>query len=41
MVDNLSLLISHGMLVFLVWRLMSLRDPEEPGIIRHVPDQKK
>lgn len=35
MVDNLALLISHGMLVYMVWRLMGLRDPEEIGRVRH------
>jgi hypothetical protein len=40
MVDNLALLISHGMLFALIWRLMSLRDPEEPGLLRHRPDKK-
>jgi len=40
MVDNLALLLSHGMMFVLVWRLMSLRDPEEPGLLRHRPDKK-
>lgn len=41
MVDTFSLLVSHGMLVALVWRLMLLRDPEEPGIVRYHPEKKK
>jgi len=40
MVDNVSLLLSHGTLIWLIWRLMRLRDPEEPGLIRHLPDKK-
>lgn len=40
MVDTFALLLSHGMLVFLVWRLMTLRDPEEAGAIRHLPEKK-
>lgn len=40
MVDTISLLLSHGMMIAVVWRLMTLRDPEEPGMIRHVPDKK-
>lgn len=39
MVDNLSLLLSHGMLVILILRLMTIRDPEEAGKIRHVAGQ--
>lgn len=41
MVDTISLLVSHGMLVALVWRLTSLRDPEEPGTIRYQPGKNK
>lgn len=29
MVDTFSMLVSHGMLLFVVWRLLKTRDPEE------------
>ena len=35
MVDALSLLISHGMLVYVLWRLIGLRDPDEKSVLRH------
>lgn len=41
MVDAVALLLSHSFLIYLVWKLMSLRDPEDQGVIRHVPDKKK
>lgn len=41
MVDAFSLVVSHGMLVFVVWRLMMLRDPDEPVNARFRPGPKK
>lgn len=41
MVDSLALLLSHGLLIAVIWRLMSLKDPEEKGVIRYVPEKKK
>lgn len=35
MVDAFSLLISHGMLVYVIWRLMGMRDPDEKSVLRH------
>ena len=35
MVDALSLLISHSMLVYVIWRLMGMRDPDEKIAQRH------
>ncbi len=29
MVDAFSMLVSHGMLLYVVWRLLKLRDPDE------------
>jgi hypothetical protein len=40
MVDAFSLLVSHGMLVFVIWRLMVLRDPEDRPDIRLRPTGK-
>ena len=37
MVDTLSMLISHGMLLYVVWRLLNLRDPDERGATRFRP----
>ena len=34
MVDAFSLVVSHGMLVFVIWRLMTLRDPEDQAAVR-------
>lgn len=31
MVDAVSMLISHGMLLYVVWRLLKLRDPDAPS----------
>ena len=41
MVDAFSLLVSHGMIAFVVWRLMSLRDPDAEADIRRNPDARK
>lgn len=41
MVDAFSLVVSHGMLVFVVWRLLTLRDPDEPANVRFRPSAKK
>lgn len=30
MVDAFSMLVSHGMLLYVVWRLLKLRDPDTP-----------
>jgi hypothetical protein len=34
MVDAFTMLVSHGMLLFVLWRLLKLRDPDEPGGVR-------
>jgi len=34
MVDAFSLLVSHGMLAFVIWRLLVERDPDEAGSAR-------
>ncbi len=31
MVDLFSILVSHGMIAFVVWRLLKTRDPEATG----------
>ena len=41
MIDALALGISHGMLVFVVWRLMWLRDPDVRPDVRFRPTPKK
>lgn len=41
MIDALALLVSHGMLVFVVWRLMWLRDPDAKADVRFRPVAKK
>jgi len=40
MVDAFSLLVSHGMLAFVIWRLLVQRDPDETGNVRVRPDAK-
>lgn len=40
MVDAFSLLVSHGMLAFVIWRLLVQRDPEETGNARFRPGAK-
>jgi hypothetical protein len=40
MVDNFSMLVSHGMLLFVLWRLLKLRDPEERPASRFHPDAR-
>jgi|GEM_PF-4946759 len=40
MVDNFSMLISHGMLLFVLWRLLKLRDPEERNDTRFQPRRR-
>lgn len=37
MVDNLALLISHGALLYVIWRIATARDPEDRGDIRFTP----
>ena len=37
MVDAFSLLVSHGMLAFVIWRLLVQRDPDETGNVRVRP----
>lgn len=41
MVDAFSLLVSHGMLVFVIWRLMLLRDPDRQPDRRFRPADRK
>jgi hypothetical protein len=41
MIDALALVVSHGMLVFVIWRLMWLRDPDAQPDVRLRPSAKK
>lgn len=41
MVDAFSLLVSHGMLVVVIWRLMLLRDPDRQPDRRFRPVDRK
>ena len=41
MIDALALVVSHGMLLFVVWRLMWLRDPGAQPDVRIRPVSKK
>jgi hypothetical protein len=40
MVDAFSLLVSHGMLAYVIWRLLVQRDPDEGGNFRIRPGAK-
>ena len=41
MIDALALVVSHGMLLFVVWRLMWLRDADAQPDVRFRPVPKK
>lgn len=41
MIDALALVVSHGMLVFVIWRVMMLRDPDVQPDVRFRPTAKK
>ena len=41
MIDAFALLVSHGMLVFVIWRVLTLRDPDEQPDVRFRPVARK
>jgi hypothetical protein len=41
MIDAFALVVSHAMLLFVVWRLMTLRDPGVQPDVRFRPTPKK
>lgn len=41
MIDAFALLVSHGMLIFVILRLMTVRDPDVQPDVRFRPTSKK